>query len=202
MAIIGDRGVRARLRRRDRRNLGEGTAMAASEPPFRIGHGYDLHRLEPIAPAGPGKPFVLGTVVLDHPLGPVAHSDGDALLHAVTDAILGALALPDIGQLFPETDPRWSAADSRVFLAEALRLMRERGYGIGNVDCTVILERPKLRPVKGEMRSRLASLLGVDEGRVNVKGKTHESLDAVGAGKGVEVHVSVVVIRGDGGVGS
>ena len=174
--------------------------MADQGPPIRIGHGYDLHRLEPIAPQGPGRPFVLGTVVLDHPMGPVPHSDGDALLHAVTDSILGALALPDIGQLFPETYARWHSADSRVFLAEALRQMRERGYGIANIDCTVILERPKLRPVKDQIRARLAELLGIDLGRVNLKGKTHESLDAIGAGKGVEVHVSVLLERaGTGG---
>jgi len=142
---------------------------------------------------------VLGTVVLDHPMGPVAHSDGDALLHAVTDAILGALALPDIGQLFPETDARWHSADSRVFLEEALRRMRERGFELANIDCTVILERPKLRPVKDQIRTKLAALLGIDLGCVNVKGKTHESLDAIGDGRGVEVHVAALLVRADSG---
>ena len=173
--------------------------MPESRPPFRIGHGYDLHRLEPIAPKGAGRPFVLGTVVLDHPMGPVAHSDGDALLHAVTDALLGAVGLPDIGQLFPETDPQWKSADSRVFLVEAVRRVRELGYEIGNIDCTVILERPKLRPVKDAMRAALAALMGVGEDRVNIKGKTHEALDAIGEGRGVEVHVSALVVRADGG---
>lgn len=168
-----------------------------NHPPFRIGHGYDLHRLEPVAPGGPGRPFVLGTITLDHPMGPVAHSDGDALLHAVTDALLGAVGLPDIGQLFPETDPKWHSTDSRVFLTEAAKRVRESGYEIGNIDCTVILERPKLRPVKDEMRRRIAELLGVGIDRVNIKGKTHESLDAIGEGRGVEVHVAALLIRAD-----
>ena len=111
-------------------------------PPIRIGHGYDLHRLEPVAPDGPGRPFILGGVRFDHPLGPVGHSDGDALYHAVTDAILGALAEPDIGRLFPDTDPQFEASDSRVFIAEAVRRMRAAGYVLGNLDVTVICERP------------------------------------------------------------
>ena len=122
----------------------------------RIGHGYDLHRLEPIAPAGAGRPFVLGGLRIDHDRGPVGHSDGDALLHAVTDAILGALAEPDIGQLFSDRDPRWGGADSTLFLAEAVRRMKARGLRIGNVDATVICERPKIGPVKDAMRARLA----------------------------------------------
>jgi 2-C-methyl-D-erythritol 2,4-cyclodiphosphate synthase len=173
--------------------------MPAPPPPFRIGHGYDLHRLEPIAPAGPGRPFILGTIVLDHPMGPVAHSDGDALLHAITDALLGALSLPDIGQQFPETDPKWQSADSRLFLTAAAQLVRERGYEIGNIDCTIILERPKLRPVKDAMRARLAALLAIDLDRINIKGKTHESLDAIGEGRGVEVHVVALLVRAGAG---
>ena len=169
--------------------------MTAPHPPFRIGHGYDLHRLEPIAPAGPGRPFILGTLILEHPLGPVAHSDGDALLHAITDALLGALALPDIGQLFPETDPKWKDADSRRFLVEAARLIRERGWDIGNLDCTVILEKPKLRPHKDAMRARIAALLEIESEKINIKGKTHESLDALGEGRGVEVHVAALLVR-------
>lgn len=161
----------------------------------RIGHGYDLHRLEPVAPAGPGRPLILGGVRLESERGPVAHSDGDALLHAVTDAILGALALPDIGQLFPDTDPRHAGKDSTVFLAAAVERAHVAGWRVGNLDATVILERPKLGPVKEAVRARLASLLGVDVSAVNVKGKTHEKVDAVGEGRAVEVHAVVLLVR-------
>ncbi len=161
----------------------------------RVGHGYDLHRLEALAPAGAGRPLVLGGVPLEHHRGPVGHSDGDALLHAVTDALLGALGLPDIGELFPNTDPAWEGADSAVFLAEALKRVGEAGWSIVNLDATVILERPKLAPAKAAIRARLAGLLGVDGSRVNVKGKTHEKVDAVGEGRAVEVHAVVLLSR-------
>lgn len=138
---------------------------------------------------------MLGGVPVPSQRGPVAHSDGDALLHAVTDAILGALALPDIGQLFPDTDPRHDGADSAVFLVEAVRQATERGWRIGNLDTTVILERPKLAPHKEAIRARLAALLGVGVGQVNVKGKTHERVDAVGEERAIEVHAVVVLER-------
>ncbi|MEO1717645.1 MAG: 2-C-methyl-D-erythritol 2,4-cyclodiphosphate synthase [Planctomycetota bacterium] len=160
---------------------------------FRVGHGYDLHRLE-TAEAG-GRPMVLGGVAIEHDRGPVGHSDGDALLHAATDGILGALGLPDIGELFPNTDPRWDGADSAVFLGEAVKRMARAGWSIVNLDATVILERPKLAPVKAEIRARLAELLGVDLLRVNVKGKTHEKVDAIGEGRAVEVHAVVLLSR-------
>lgn len=163
-------------------------------PAILIGHGYDLHRLEPLAPAGQGRPLMLGGVRFEHDRGPVAHSDGDALLHAATDAILGALAEPDIGRLFPDTDPRHESQDSREFLAEAARRMRSAGYAIGNLDATVIVERPKLGPSRDEIRRLLAELLGTELQRVNVKGKTHEGVDAVGRGEAVEVHVVVTLL--------
>jgi len=162
-------------------------------PALRIGHGYDLHRLEPQSPAGHGKPLVLGGVRLQHTHGPIAHSDGDALYHAVTDAILGALAQPDIGQLFPDTDPRHESQDSRVFLEEAVRRAASAGYVVCNLDVTVILERPKLSPHKEAMRQNLAGVLGVALDRVNVKGKTHEKVDAVGEGRAIEVHCVVLL---------
>jgi len=171
--------------------------MPTPDPPlpFRIGHGYDLHRLEPIAPAGEGRPFVLGGLSFDHDRGPVGHSDGDALLHAITDALLGALGLEDIGQLFPDTDPAWDGTDSRVFLAAARERVASEGYVVGNLDATVILERPKLGPRKTEMRAVLAELLGLPTARVNLKGKTHERVDAVGEGRAIEVHVVVLLMR-------
>lgn len=173
--------------------------MASVPPPsqvgFRVGHGYDLHRLEPPPPQGRGRPFILGGVGFDHPVGPVGHSDGDAVYHAVTDAILGALGLPDIGQLFPDNDPRWEGEDSRVFLEEAARRMGDAGFGLVNLDITVICERPKLSPRKGDMIANIARLLGVDSGQVNLKGKTHEKVDAVGEGRAVEVHVVAMLAQ-------
>lgn len=169
---------------------------------FRVGHGYDFHRLAIRGDAGAGlsggqpvRPFVLGGVRFESDRGPVAHSDGDALLHAITDGILGALGLPDIGELFPDNEPRWDGVGSEVFLAEAVRLMKGRGFAVGNVDATVILERPKLAGRKAEVRASVARLLGVEVGRVNVKGKTHEGVDAVGEGRAVEVHAVVLLCR-------
>ena len=156
---------------------------------MRIGHGYDLHRLEPVAPAGQGRPFIRGGVRIEHERGPVGHSDGDVLLHAVTDAVLGALGLPDIGQLFPDTDPRWEGGDSALFLTEAATRMRAAGYEIGNMDMTVICERPKIGPRKGEIVARIAQILGCPADRLNLKGKTHEKVDAVGEGRAIEAHV-------------
>lgn len=165
----------------------------------RIGHGYDLHRLEPLgspqaASAQPIRPLILGGLRLEHTHGPVAHSDGDALYHAVTDAILGALAEPDIGQLFPDTDPRYDARDSAVFLEEAARRAASRGYVIANLDATVILERPKLLAHKSAMIANIARVLSIEPSRVNVKGKTHERVDAVGEGRAVEVHCVVLLV--------
>jgi 2-C-methyl-D-erythritol 2,4-cyclodiphosphate synthase len=162
------------------------------QPEYRIGHGYDLHRLE--ARTAGGRPLVLGGVHLEHSHGPISHSDGDALFHAATDAILGALGQPDIGQLFPDTDPRHESQDSRDFIAEAARRARAAGYVVGNIDVTVILERPKLSPHKAAMRANLASVLAVPLEFVNIKGKTHEKVDAVGEGRAVEVHC-VVLLR-------
>jgi len=165
---------------------------------YRIGHGYDLHRLEPLAPSGAGRPFVLGGLAFDHDRGPVGHSDGDALLHAVTDAILGAMGEPDIGQLFPDTDPSHEAAESDRFLAEARSRMEGRGLTIGNLDATVICERPKIGPRREALERHLATLLGCDASDVNVKGKTHEGVDAVGEGRAIEVHVVVLLARAPG----
>ena len=162
---------------------------------LRIGHGYDLHRLEPVHPQGRGRPLVVGGVRLEHDRGPVAHSDGDALYHAVTDAILGALGQEDIGQLFPDTDPRHDAADSALFLREAVQLAASAGYHIENVDATVILERPKLALHKQSIRANMAKELGLTLDRVNVKGKTHERVDAVSECRAIEVH-AVVLLSG------
>jgi len=161
-----------------------------SAPTFRIGHGYDLHRLEPTPPTGPGRPLILGGIRLEHDRGPISHSDGDAALHAITDAILGALGEPDIGELFPDSDPAWKDAASDQFLIEAANRMRSAGYNISNLDVTIILERPKLSPIKAAMRAKIAELLAV-----NIKGKTHEQVDAVGEGRAVEAHAVVLLAR-------
>jgi len=137
----------------------------------------------------------VGGVRVEHPVGPVGHSDGDALYHAVTDAVLGALGMPDIGQLFPDTDQRHDNEDSSVYVREAARRAAAAGWGVANLDCTVILERPKLSPIKERVRSNIAGLLGVGVDRVNVKGKTHEKVDAVGEGRAIEVHVVVLMER-------
>ncbi|MEM8756821.1 MAG: 2-C-methyl-D-erythritol 2,4-cyclodiphosphate synthase [Planctomycetota bacterium] len=160
---------------------------------LRIGHGYDLHRLEPLAPDGPGRPLVIGGLRLEHDRGPVGHSDGDALLHAVTDALLGAVAGPDIGDLFPDTDPALDNADSFVFLARALEIVRSAGFEPVNLDATVVLERPKLGPHKRAIADRLAGALGLPADRVNVKAKTHERVDAVGEGRAIEAHAVVLL---------
>jgi 2-C-methyl-D-erythritol 2,4-cyclodiphosphate synthase len=162
---------------------------------MRIGHGYDLHRLEPRPPKGNGRVLVLGGVRFEnHPSGPISHSDGDAVYHAVTDAILGAIGDPDIGQLFPDNDPKNDGADSAIFLGEAARRMTSRGYRVGNVDITVICERPKLGPGKAQMIANISRQLGCDQPCVNVKGKTHEQVDAVGEGRAIEVHAVALLI--------
>lgn len=170
-------------------------------PRLRVGHGYDLHRLEPRPPAGAGRPFILCGVPIDHPSGPIGHSDGDAALHAVTDALLGGIGEPDIGQLFRDDDPRWEGADSRHFLDEAVLRLAKAGWRVLNVDVTIICERPKIAPHKAAMRRRLAELLGVPEADVNLKGKTHEKVDAVGEGRAIEVHAVALLAGIDEGEG-
>lgn len=172
-------------------------------PDLRIGHGWDLHRLEPLMAlggAGQGRPLMVGGVLLataaEFDRGPAARSDGDVLLHAVTDALLGALALPDIGQLFPDTDEANEGRDSRDFLLAAMAKVRALGYRVVNLDATVILQRPKLSPHKSEIIAALSELLGVDRGQVNIKGKTHERVDAVGESRAIEAHAVVLLAGG------
>jgi 2-C-methyl-D-erythritol 2,4-cyclodiphosphate synthase len=166
---------------------------------MRIGHGYDLHRLEPRPPHGRGREFILAGVKFpNHPVGPVSHSDGDAAYHAVTDAILGALGPAlgggDIGELFPDTDPQHDGADSSIFLRESTRRMQQAGYGVGNIDITIICERPKISPHKSKMIANIAHALSCEPHRVNIKGKTHEQVDAIGEGRAVEVHAVVTLL--------
>ncbi|CAM6083215.1 unnamed protein product [Calypogeia fissa] len=157
--------------------------------PFRIGHGFDLHRLEP------GLPLIIGGVNIPHDRGCEAHSDGDVLYHCVVDALLGALGLPDIGMIFPDNDPKWKGCTSDVFMREAVRRMHEAGYVVGNLDATLILQRPKLSPHKEAIRANLCELLQAHPSVVNLKAKTHEKVDSLGENRSVAAHTVVLLIK-------
>jgi 2-C-methyl-D-erythritol 2,4-cyclodiphosphate synthase len=140
-------------------------------PSTRIGYGFDSHEFQP------GIPLKIGGVALAHDKGLGGHSDGDVLLHAITDALLGAVAAPDIGALFPPSDPKWKGADSAVFLREALKRVRDAGYGVANMDASLILAAPKIGPHAAAIRTRVAQLLGVHADCVGLKAKTPEGLN-------------------------
>ena len=147
----------------------------------RFGLGYDTHAF------GADRPLKLGGVTIEHTSGLTGHSDGDALVHALIDALLGAAAMGDIGQLFPDTDPKWKDADSMTMLAETRRRLVAANYHVFNVDVTVITEEPKLAPHAAAIRENLAQALGVSPDAVSIKGKTNEKMDSVGQGKGLKV---------------
>ena len=157
----------------------------------RVGFGYDSHRFVE------GRPLMLGGVRIDHARGLDGHSDADAVLHAVTDAVLGAMALGDIGELFSDTDAKWKGADSAVFVAEAVRLAAVKGFAVGNCDVTVLAEAPKLAPHKDLMKTRVASLLGVAPDRVSIKAKTSEGMGFVGRGEGLAAIAVVMMKKAD-----
>jgi 2-C-methyl-D-erythritol 2,4-cyclodiphosphate synthase len=156
--------------------------------PFRVGHGYDLHRLQP------GGRLVLGSVVVATDLSPVAHSDGDVVLHALVDALLGAIGQGDIGELFPNTDARWKDAPSRVFVAEAIKRVSAAGYKVGNADVMILAERPKLKAFKPQVTAAVAGMLGVPVDRVNIKAGTNEGCDAIGRGEAIAAHAVVLLV--------
>ncbi|MDO9218481.1 MAG: 2-C-methyl-D-erythritol 2,4-cyclodiphosphate synthase [Lacisediminimonas sp.] len=158
-----------------------------SLPPFRIGEGWDTHALVP------GRKLIVGGVEIPFALGLLGHSDADVLLHAIIDALLGAAGLGDIGAHFPDTDPRFKAADSMVLLRETGRLLVTRGHRIGNIDSTVVAQAPKLAPHIPLMRARIALALGLDESQVNVKAKTAEKLGPVGQGLSMEARAAVLL---------
>jgi 2-C-methyl-D-erythritol 2,4-cyclodiphosphate synthase len=153
----------------------------------RIGQGWDVHRITA------GRPLILGGVTIPSEVGLAGHSDADVLSHAVTDAILGAVAAGDIGMHFPDTDPRWKGCDSLEFLRHACDLAAQAGFQIVNVDSTVILERPKLKDYRVAIRESLAKTMGLDLGRVSVKFKTAEGVGPVGEGKSAEAHAVVLL---------
>jgi 2-C-methyl-D-erythritol 2,4-cyclodiphosphate synthase len=161
---------------------------AGTNPLFRIGEGWDVHALVP------GRKLIIGGVEIPHSSGLLGHSDADVLLHAITDALLGAAALGDIGTHFPDTDVRFKGADSLVLLAEAARRVREQGFDIGNIDSTVIAQAPRLAPYIAGMRERIAACLGIEPGQVNVKAKTAEKLGPVGQGLGIEARAVVMLL--------
>lgn len=158
-------------------------------PMQRIGLGHDTHRLSP------GKPLIIGGVIVPHDLGPVAHSDGDVLLHAITDALLGAAGLGDIGEWFPDNDPQYAGADSGALLARVVERLNADGWSVANLDCTVHAQRPKLSPFKKDIARRVADLLRVDGDRVNVKAKTSEKVGPVGREEAISADAVVLIER-------
>jgi 2-C-methyl-D-erythritol 2,4-cyclodiphosphate synthase len=156
---------------------------------YRTGLGWDVHRL------APGRPLILGGVTIPSEFGLEGHSDADVLAHAITDAILGAAALGDIGMHFPDNDPRWKGADSLIFLKHAVELARAAGFELVNVDSTVILERPKLKDYRTAIREKLTATLGLALDRVSVKFKTAEKVGPVGEGRSAEAQAIVTLLR-------
>lgn len=158
-------------------------------PAIRIGEGWDTHALVT------GRPLILGGVHIPHTHGLLGHSDADALLHAITDALLGAAGLGDIGRHFPDTDERFKGADSVVLLQEAQRRVTQAGWGVVNLDTTIVAQAPKMAPHIGAMRQRIAQALGLDESLVNVKAKTAEKMGPVGEGRAIETRAVCLLYR-------
>ena len=156
---------------------------------YRVGLGHDTHRL------GPDRPLILGGVRIDFEFGLIGHSDADVLLHAITDALFGALALGDIGEWFPNSDPQWAGADSQVFLRAAHAEIRRRGWSVVNLDCTIHAERPKLSPWKRTIAERVAALLELPPDTVSVKAKTGEKVGPIGRGEAINADVVLLLKR-------
>lgn len=163
--------------------------MNFDAPGLRTGLGWDNHRI------APGRPLILGGITIPADFGLEGHSDADVLAHAITDALLGAAALGDIGMHFPDSDPRWKGCDSLVFLRHAAALVREQGYEIANIDSTVLLERPKLKDFRLPIRESLAAALGLPVDRVSVKFKTAENIGPVGEGRSAESQAIALIAR-------
>ena len=154
---------------------------------MRIGHGYDVHKLVE------GRKLIMGGVEIPYEKGLLGHSDADVLLHAISDALLGAAALGDIGKLFPDTDMQYKGADSRVLMAEVMRRIKEMGYRVVNVDATIIAQRPKMRNYIDTMRQNIADTLGCDIGDINVKATTEEGMGFTGEGMGISAHAVCLI---------
>lgn len=162
--------------------------MVGMMPRMRVGQGYDVHALVS------GRPLILGGVEIPHTMGLAGHSDADALLHAATDAVLGAAGLGDIGWMFPDTDPQWKGADSRDLLRRAMARVRDAGWEVVNLDATVHAQAPKLAPHVPAMAANIAADLGLDASCVNIKAKTGEGLGFVGRREGIEAQVVVLLV--------
>jgi 2-C-methyl-D-erythritol 2,4-cyclodiphosphate synthase len=160
---------------------------------MRIGQGYDVHRF------GPGNAVRLGGVSIPHSKGVIAHSDGDVLLHALMDALLGAAALGDIGQHFPPGDPRWAGADSRALLREVVRMLRNHGWSVANCDLTLIAEAPRIGAHRDAIVGNVAADVGIERDCVNLKATTAEGLGALGRAEGLAAHAAVLLTRANGG---
>ncbi len=158
---------------------------------FRIGTGYDIHRLVP------DRRLVLGGVEIPYDRGLLGHSDADVLTHAIMDAMLGALALGDIGHYFPPSDDKWKDANSVSLLKVVDGIVKDKGWRIHNIDTSIVMEKPKLKPFVVAIRQSLALALGIDPDRVSVKARTNEGLDAIGAGEGIAVHAVVLLCKDD-----
>lgn len=156
---------------------------------MRIGHGYDVHRLVE------GRKCIIGGVEIVHETGLLGHSDADVLTHAVMDALLGAVALGDIGHLFPDTDPRFAGADSILLLTEVGRRLKDLGWRPGNIDATIVAQTPRMAPHLMQMRQNIAAALGIDVGQINIKATTEEHLGFTGAKEGIAVHAVCLVER-------
>ncbi len=161
----------------------------ANEMPYRVGLGFDSHRLDT------GRPLILGGLKIEYPRGLVGHSDADVVLHAITDALLGAAGLGDIGDIYPDTDPMWQGATSRVFVTETVAKVLRLGWGIGNLDVTIFAQAPRLGPMKNSIRENLASMLGIGNDCVNVKAKTGERVGHIGRGEAIACQAIVLIFR-------
>ena len=156
---------------------------------FRVGFGYDVHQL------GPGEEFWLGGILVPHEKGSIGHSDADVLLHVICDALLGAADMRDIGYHFPDTDPQYKGIDSKKLLAGVVKLIRDAGWKIGNIDSTICLQRPKIKPIIPEMKQVIAEVMEVEEGRVAIKATTTEKLGFVGREEGVSAYCVCLIHR-------
>ena len=167
-----------------------GTSPPAADPTLRVGIGYDSH------PFAPGRPLILGGILIPSEVGLRGHSDADAICHAITDALLGAAGLGDIGEMFPDTDPANRNRDSIGMLEAAVRRITDAGYKVGQIDVSIIAEMPRISPYRGQIRARLAAALGIDSASVSVKGKTNEGMGWIGRKEGLAC-IAVATVKGN-----
>ena len=173
--------------------MGKGQNTIRMKPKIRVGYGYDVHRL------AEGVPFWLGGIQVEHHSGAYGHSDADVLIHVICDALLGAANMRDIGYHFSDKDPKFKGIDSKILLKEVLHLLAEKNYQVGNVDCTICLQQPKINPYVPEMKTCLADVMDISEEDISIKATTTEKLGFVGEEKGVSAHAVVLIYQSDEG---